>query len=307
VHPSGVSNLLHNLNMIEHRRQDIEFLRIISALGIVVFHHTQNEYALSSLMIFVIISFFLAGSKKKEVTKDLMQSRFRRLMIPWFFWFLVYGLSNALHREPFIPRENGVLSGILAGPSIHLWYVPFLFGALLIFDVFKQHLSTKMIAIGAPFLAAAILLATPWWRNASIEIGPPLAQYVSVLPAALIGIYLSHLFTLSLRLNISLIAILIVSAGSATGFNGVGWTYLIALLLTSPLIFDVFSSRLTLDLSTISSCMFGVYLLHVKILGYTNKLIPAAGILIPITAFLVTTIIVYATRRMFPRVAHYWS
>jgi fucose 4-O-acetylase-like acetyltransferase len=289
------------------QRQDIELLRIICAFGIVFFHATGSDIANASLIIFVIISMFLAGSRKREVTVDFVKNRIGRLIIPWITWFFIYGVFNLVNKKEFFPINNGVVSGILSGSSIHLWYIPFIFGFILFFEVIKNNFTSTSIAIACSIIASTILFLSPFWLRFSNELGSPLSQYSHVLAAVFIGVYLSYFYLLRKFISIILLALIIISSIASLQNKGIGVAYFVAISCSLMLISKYSIKFETINFSPISECMLGVYFLHVKILIGANKFIPWAGLLIPLIVFLVCTIAVYLARRLFPKIACYWS
>lgn len=293
--------------MQETRRQDIELLRIFSAFGIVFFHAKGNDVAYASLIIFAILSMFLAGVEKKEVTVDLVKKRLGRLIVPWITWFVVYGVFNLVRQKEFFPVNNGIVSGILSGSSIHLWYMPFIFFCILVYDVIKNNFSSRLISYVSPIFAASILFLTPFWRDASIELGAPLAQYSHALAAVFIGIYFSYFHVHSKYFSIFILVLIIISSIASFPFEGVGVTYFVAILCSLLLISKFGEKFQRIDFSPLSQCMLGVYFVHIIIIGLVGKLLPGAGLLMPFLVFLISTIVVYIAMRLFPKTACYWS
>lgn len=293
--------------MQETRRQDIELLRIFSAFGIVLFHATGNDIAYSSLIIFVILSMFLAGVEKRELTVNLVKKRLRRLIFPWITWFVVYGAFNLVRQKNFFPVNNGIVAGILAGPSIHLWYMPFIFWCILFYDVVKNNFSRKIISYASPIFAALILFLTPFWREVSIGLGAPLAQYAHALAAIFIGIYFSYFNGQNKYFSIFVLTLIVISSIVSFPFKDVGVTYFFAILCSLLLISKFGEKFQKIDFSPVSQCMLGVYFVHAMVLELVSKLLPGAGLLIPFLVFLISTLAVYIAIRLFPKAACYWS
>ena len=111
-------------------RQDIELLRVLSALGIVWFHSETkgSNFGHSGLIFFLILSVFLGGGQQNSS----IQKRAKRLLVPWLIWFAYYGAINLVLQKSVIPLNNGLIAGVLSGPRIHLWYLPFIFFVLII-------------------------------------------------------------------------------------------------------------------------------------------------------------------------------
>lgn len=93
------------------KRQDIEIIRIICAFGIVWFHTSEigKDIAYSALSIFIIISMYF--SSKTTLKNITILNRAKRLLIPWMFWFLFYGVINIVRQTPFIDTSKGFFQG----------------------------------------------------------------------------------------------------------------------------------------------------------------------------------------------------
>jgi surface polysaccharide O-acyltransferase-like enzyme len=116
----------------------VDYCRLIAAFGIVWFHTEAPGYriAYAGLPFFLVL---LALPSRMSVP-----DRARRLLLPFLIWSVVYGLLRVWNSAV----EGQALLGwwmpwmALAGPSIHLWFLPFAF----------------LVALVAPFLRASTLL-----------------------------------------------------------------------------------------------------------------------------------------------------
>lgn len=290
-----------------YQRQDIELIRVISAFGIVYFHSFGDEISYASLIVFIIVSMYFSRGGAREITISFVAKRAIRLLVPWVTWLFIYGVVNLLRQKSFINPSIGVVPGFVLGSSIHLWYMPFIFGCMLLFDVVKNNLSDLRISITCPLVAAILLFSTSLWRQFSIDIGPPLAQYFHALPAVFIGVYFSYFYSLPRLAAFLLLAVVLASEISALGCKGVGITYLVATVISLVLLVNSGWRPRKIDISPISKCMLGVYFLHVLFLVAVTKYTDITGVYIPVFVFLTSTAVVYIGRRSFPGLANYWS
>lgn len=294
------------------KRQDIELLRIISTFAIVWYHSGAigHEISYGGLIIFVLLSMYLAGQSNYSGNHPYLR-KFERIIIPWSIWFVIYGLVNVLLHKPIIPLHNGIFAGILSGSSIHLWYMPFIFGCLLLFDIVKRHASKSLIAWLSAVLTTTILGSTPFWRLESIQLGEPLAQYAHALAAVTLGIFFSYLSILHGRYQIFLLFIIVISALSAIPYTGVGIPYLIGIFAGSILVYRPLLNKLwiftgsSFDFSSISQYTLGIYFVHVLILTVLEKTHFFYGIYLPLTGIVLSILTVYLLRRTFPKLAKY--
>jgi len=118
----------------DNREWSFEYLRVLAAFGVVWFHTGTQQFhwlGASGLYVFFMISllFFARSSTDKPLTR-FTADKMRRLLAPWLFWSSVYLLVGLYrfwrHGKPFF--EPWMLG---TGFCLHLWYLPFLFCALV--------------------------------------------------------------------------------------------------------------------------------------------------------------------------------
>lgn len=249
-----------------NKNVSIEIIRIISAFGIVYFHSGLTPFkdvAYSGLIVFVIISLYFLDFTKE----NLFSQKTERLLIPYIFWFIFYGLFSLYKGGSIFPENYNIIQIILCSPSIHLWFLPFL---LIIFLSISQ--IKKRIGLLSWIIAIVLLLTSPLWRK--FDLPDPLGQYLHVLPAVFIGIFFRDFYYLSKKLRIylyfSLLIIVILLAVSK--LSNIGVTYLFGFLLSSPILLKNKISIRTNLIFVISYSTFGIYLLHPFILSLSSKI-----------------------------------
>jgi Acyltransferase family len=290
------------------RRQDIEFLRVISALGIVFYHSggKANALAYPGLTTFLILSMYLGGAVG-AADAETLRRRFKRLLAPWLVWFCFYGLFNFTRSKAIISTENGLAAGILAGPSIHLWYMPFIFICLISLDVVKGILPAPVIAISSGVIAAAIISTTPKWRPITLTIGYPIAQWAQALGAVFIGIFLLYLDSIQKFTGYSLLVLIFLCAALVISYGGVGIPYLIGIFVCSIVHLRRAAKPISINLGFLPECTFGIYLSHIFFISLLKKTGIEQPILLPILTFILSALFVVSLRRAFPSVSKYWS
>jgi len=178
---------------------EIEIFRILSAFGIVWFHSGVDigrEIAYGALIFFVIVSIYFATISKRNHS---ISERIKRLLVPYLFWSLFYGAILLLTEGYLFPKDYNLFSKIFASPSIHLWFLPFIFISLIVIDYFKSALSKEWVVTTIGSVAIFSILLAPIWREFDYLI--PLGQYAHAFPAVLIGIF----FGLMKKTRISII------------------------------------------------------------------------------------------------------
>jgi hypothetical protein len=289
------------------KRQDIELLRVISVFAIVWYHSGANghEISYSGLIIFLVLSTYLAGRCGTVVERT--QQRFERLIVPWIFWFVIYGTVNTLTGHTVIPLSEGVIAGILWGPSIHLWYMPFIFACLILLDVAKRHLSKIVICLSSAAITILILATTPCWRQGSIELGYPLAQYAHSSAGIFLGTFLLYFDTLPKKASWPLLIIMFFVTSQMIHYQGIGVPYMIAILVGSILASRISDRIPQIDFTFISQCSLGIYFVHILILKLVVKFLQIQGAILPVTTFLLSIFAVMYFRNAFPKLTKYWS
>lgn len=284
---------------VENKRQDIELIRVVGAFSIVWYHAgvIGHEVSYAGLVVFLILSIYLSGVRAVQNGVGLKRS-YERLIVPWFFWFFIYGLLNLIFNKPIFSKSNGVVFGVLSGPSIHLWYLPFIFACLVCFAFFRIKFSRRSIAMVCAVGASAWLFATPLWRPWSVGVGYPITQYMHAMPGIFLGGFFACFITLS-RIHAVLFAFLIfVSIVFSLGYEGVGVPYMIGFCIGALVALDVFKNYSFFDLSSVSSLMFGVYFVHIIVLASFNKIFFISGVFLPIVTFIVSTLFVFVMHKL---------
>lgn len=289
------------------KRADIELLRVLSTFSIVWFHSGVfgHEFAYSGLVVFLILSMYLAGGSGAADVLTLRR-RLERLVVPWFFWCAVYAGLNVFRGVPAVSMDGGLVAGVLAGPSIHLWYMPFIFMCLLALDVIKSHLSQSCIAIGGGVAAFFVLSTVSLWRPMSMGLILPLPQWMHASAAIFSGVFFLYFYQVPRFVGIALLLSILSAAVYATSVAGVGGPYLVG-LLAGALIVSKILEGFKFNFGFLSECALGVYFVHIFVILVFSKFGVAPGVLFPFAVFFVSVLVVLTARRLFPRLARYWS
>lgn len=288
------------------KRQDIEALRIISAFGIVWFHSNADghDISYSGLVTFLILSMYLAGSESISIIESIVK-RFNRLIIPWMIWFAIYGAVNSLAGKPLVDSSNGLVAGILAGTRIHLWYLPYMFVALIIFDALRRHMAENYIAIGSAIFAIFAFISVPYWHQISILNGYPYAQYAHALPGLFIGVFYLYYLKLPSVISRSLLIIIFLLAYLRIPYEGIGIPYTLGICAGYVIVSRSAESKVPKFLGALGKYSFGIYFIHVLSLRLIGRFDFIYGSLVPVSAFLLSLIIIVVISKISPRMAKY--
>ncbi len=107
-------------------------LKCVAAFGVIMFHAgvDHKDVWLSGMFLFLFFLGYHAATGR--ATSDYVTGRFRRLIVPWFFWCSIYWGLYAVRGEAWMPFEPIDWSWVLIGTNVHLWFLPFAFGACVL-------------------------------------------------------------------------------------------------------------------------------------------------------------------------------
>lgn len=289
----NVSQERHKPEMT-NRQSSIEVTRIISALGIVWFHSgvPGGSFGYAGLTVFLILTtFFEFGPNLHRRYPLILQ--IKRLIIPFLFWSIVYAIVNVFKNKPAFGTNRGIISAILTGPSVHLWYLPYVSAMLAIATVIKCRFSLGAIKVGAGITLVIILFLSPFLVHQATLLGRPAPQWLYAFPPLLLGVILGA----DKRLAVALYAVLILAiyrfdSAPIQYLGGMGLIH-IALLIRWRSSF----------VNTVSSLMMGVYLVHPLALSIFRPLAQYSEIVFVLFSFFVSTVSVYLFVNFFPQKA----
>ncbi len=247
------------------RNGSLELLRVLGAFGIVLFHANGPASAIgyAALPLFILMSLQLQSGRGD------LERRFWRFLTPFIAWSLIY---TGLYTAQAVATQQSVTawiapSMILTGPSLHLWFLPFMAVCSTLFIMFHDPLSrlsptrisTVFALIGLPCLYALNTDTLPGG----------VAQWVFGLPAVLLAPLLCrHMIqTAALHLVGWYTALLLLAvAGLSDGALQLG----IALVV----LFVANSVHIATPpwLSALSALSFGIYLIHPLIAAVLARL-----------------------------------
>lgn len=74
---------------------------------------------------------------------------------------MLYAALNLVRGQSLVPEAYSFIHVILATPSIHLWYLPYIFFVLVLIDWVKHYLLTRQSAVFVAVLATLLLISAP--------------------------------------------------------------------------------------------------------------------------------------------------
>lgn len=177
------------------RYTNLDYLRILAALGIVWFHTLDapaRDVAYAGLPIFLLMSVAFMSMKPDVVSWwPYVKKQSSRLLAPWLFWSVFYLAVKLWHSSTNSESILGSLSPgmIVGGTSGHLWYLTFCFTAsLVIWFLVRQ---TRSLPLELIISIAVVSGCTLLWHQSIItqylQLGFPWQQWFYAMPAIPIG------------------------------------------------------------------------------------------------------------------------
>ncbi|PTT64972.1 hypothetical protein DBR34_03440 [Stenotrophomonas sp. HMWF003] len=283
------------------RNQGIELVRTLAAFAIVWYHSKAvgSEISYSGLSAFLMLTMlFEVGSNWSRRVR--IAALARRLLIPWAFWFAVFGAINLARHQPFISLEysGGWVAGVFAGSSIHLWYIPFIFALIVALAVVKRSVDRQVLFWLAMTATVVNLATVGQWEPWSRQIGYPLAQWMQASTAVLIGLLIG--LHRSTRWGTQALAVALMLAAATWVFSplpGVALPHMIAALVLLAAL--RWGDRIPASpvMQTLANATFGIYLCHPIFLGAAKQL-PLHVALRVTLAFVASALFVIAYQRL---------
>jgi len=304
--PTMDNNISTKISDASQKRQEIELLRIFSAFGIIWYHSasTGRDVAYAGLVAFLIISLYFSA-KIKSPPKPVLE-RAKILLLPWIVWSIFYGAINLVQNRPFFSLDNGITAGLLTGASLHLWYMPFIFIVIIIFDYIKRYLTASMLCYACVALALTLLWLNSSWHPLALALGAPYAQYAHALDGVFIGVFFANCSALPRAMRAGFIAaILAFVLLFSWSVPGMGITYLVGIALAAIILLPDWNMRFPVNISVLSECTLGIYLSHVFWIKVVSKFGIQSEIALSLLVFGISALTILALKRFAPRVARY--
>jgi len=262
--PAGIAGLSE---VIEGRWRSLDLLRFVAAFGI-VWAHMLNPNPIATigytaLALFLILVPFLSihhiDRKDRPASRKRSLMRMKRILVPWLFWSLFFKLLMAVQaRDPldfFVVHDP---KWLLIGPTIHLWFLPFIFVVTAVFVPLSRHIDTVWRLRTACVGAFALGLVCMYLHDYA-GLAEPWGQWLYALPPYLYGLLAAY--GAKLRSSSAPIVFLVALALIFWIAGDSYWPpHFIAALVLFELAFVI---RLESQIwSVLGSLAFGIYLMH---------------------------------------------
>lgn len=251
------------------REVGVEFARIVSAIGIVVFH-VGAPYAVvgySGLPMLVAIGTMFAPRQRARPGWESIRERAARLLVPWVFWSAAYALMK-LAKSVVLADGAAVSSGwmtVLVGAHVHLWYLPFAFLFTVAIGVLldRRRASERFWSNWLPLFT--MLLWSSSVLMDCVLLAVPFAQWVFSLPAVglglcLIGARKDGQFDALRLLAIVTVGIAVLGLEALAGRSRLLIPYGMTCVLVIPTVLARWPAGRVI--SEVARASFAVYLIH---------------------------------------------
>ena len=280
------------LAMPAQRVASIDLLRIVAAVGIVWFHtdgapYSQIGYA--GLPVFLLIYFSLITKQSGvHTTREFLQRRWDRLLQPWLFWWVVYGLGKvvkAAYTMDLSPVERMLsLETFLAGTCIHLWYLPYAFASGFLLYQLNRRIAkaNDTLVIFAATAVGILTLAACTVSMQAFRLAPPWPQWEFGLAAIPLGLAVGRsLAAPSRRVQMERLAVIsaVTMGVSLVLVSRVPYSAAFPYSLALVLVCLAYGCPISSNgfIAAAAPLTLGIYLLHPLVIVGLTRFLPASG------------------------------
>lgn len=257
----------------------VDVTRFFGALGIVWFHAggASSWIGYSGLPLFLALGiYFTLDAAERHPPAEVALARFRRLLGPFVAWsaiFLLAKSANALVTG--VPLSSELRPWmLLAGTSLHLWFLPFIFLTGTAIVAFGRAVPDAGLR-GKVHLALAIAALVLYARLREAGLEHPFGEWVVSLPFVFLGAAL-HACRDRAAGRVAMVAVFILAVALLLPLEPAAAPrsmVLSALIVLACLSVYVPAGGLSSRLALLS---YGIYLVHPLIISVAQR-IPAAG------------------------------
>ncbi len=185
------------------RNGTIDLARYFAALGIVLLHAKSPYGWIGDATLLLFVMLLASFAVPREPSTAALRRRLGELMRLWVVWSAVYAglkMAQAIGTGATIASEFAPWM-LLAGPSLHLWFLPFAAGITLAgyaIALWLQRMGAAAPGRRAAASRAVVLLMLAGTVAAVAALEPaaetvPLVQWANAWPAAALGLAIAVL------------------------------------------------------------------------------------------------------------------
>jgi len=261
---------------------NVDRLRILAAFGVVSYHAhgdlPRSPGVVGFIILMMFFCIFMVNRPRVPEFSSTLKKKFDRLLAPWLFWSVVYGVVK-LAKVVFFGADASQafsMTMFLTGTRIHLWFLPFAFMASLVlaFICQKSNGASEMRNIVIASILGVVSVFCFSIVSSQYILPVPLGQWMLGFPAVPLGFAIgrSMLFEKSSdRLKLYLcLTLLLVAVCFGVGYMGYAIKYAVRycggfLMVCLVLCLDGSRDPVSSRLATLT---YGIYLIHPLILVF---------------------------------------
>lgn len=215
-------------NKIPSREIWIDLAKFISIFLVVLFHTNPHldGYIFDFLQVLRMPAFFLIAGLLFNIDKwtkfnDFFIHRFKRLLIPYFWFYLIFYVlwlfvgrdmvgESELAISPLVPAKEFILGkpNVVLGPY---WFITCLFSMQILFYFFKKYIQSSVVIIIISIIAYFVLTALdikdlPWCIDKAL-LYMPFYAYANILRSHMLTTSPSKKLTIPLLCIITMVIV----------------------------------------------------------------------------------------------------
>lgn len=283
------------------RRHSVDAMRVVAAFGIVWAHMQAPGMGEGyvALSLFATLTAFLSlRSYERGGARRFWLGRLVRFLLPWLAWsgaFLLVAAARDGGWRAVVEAEAGRFWPLI-GPSLHLWFLPFVLLASPLVPLASRALTDETRLWAASALLAPLALGALWLHDRA-GLPAPWAQWAFALMPTLYGLLSAAGHRVG-SLHGPLAFAALAGLGSALGWGSLAGPA----LLGSCLLFEgVWRLRVRgAALPALGALAFGVYLVHPVFMLAWFRLAPDAPAALGAVAVFAASLLAAAAIRRLP-------
>lgn len=274
------------VNHHSERIANIERLRILAACGVASFHthlvFPRSLGVIGFIILMLCFCVFTVNKSRPYDLADLARQRAQRLLKPWLFWSVVYGilaLAKVIYEDvPFSEVFSPTM--FLTGTRIHLWFLPFAFVAAVFLVLVHRTIITIPIGVTIPsavVIGALCLFGCSILTQSVQPLKTPVGQWLLGLPAVPLGFAIGQstlLETSQHRHRYLWVFSATVVSGLALALLGFRVKFAVRYIVAVAMVCSVlyWPGKPDVISRTLAPLSYGIYLIHPLVVAFLIRL-----------------------------------
>lgn len=149
---------------VSRRHEGIDFIKLFASFWVILQHasgmgqtSTQTSLAICVNYFIQAVPFFFLASFFLQSTLTLQKyiTRLSNYIIPFVAWSFIYTIARYLKSRHL---DNDLISNLLSGNSIHLYFLPMLIWGLFIYSIINKYLNNASLVKLCIFFVVSMIL-----------------------------------------------------------------------------------------------------------------------------------------------------